>query len=181
MFQEHLTQADHFYIYQFNNKFSYLFDYTNKRKWIPGPLLPKDVAFLHSSAIGINQTAVIFLRASPSVPFQDFVIYDYDSKDTNKMNFIYNFESQSWTRIVDMPIQLQFAYYNLPLTLDFDKNGTRLIQVLGFDEYFDVSAINDLNEVGLWTLNLSYMEWSKQKILPAKFVTYGILIIKVCL
>ena len=58
LFQEHLIQADHFYIYQFNNKFSYLFDYINKRNWIPGPLLPKDVAFLHSSAIAINQTAV---------------------------------------------------------------------------------------------------------------------------
>ena len=39
-----------------------------KKKWIPGPTLPKNVAFLHSSAIAINRTAVIFLRASPAKP-----------------------------------------------------------------------------------------------------------------
>ena len=108
------------------------------------------------------------------MPFLDFVIFDYESEDKHKMNFIYNFESQLWTRIIDMPIQLQFGSYNLPLTLDFDKYGTRLIQVLGFDEYYDVSAINDLKEVKLWTLNLNLMEWSKQKLFPTKFVTYGI-------
>ena len=131
------------------------------------------MAFLYSSAIGINQTSVLFLRASPAKPFIDTSIFDYNSEEKNKMNFIYDLESKLWTRIVDMPKDLQFDSYNLPMTITFDKDGTKLIQVLGFHKIFDISATNDQSEAKLWTLNLGLMEWFYTKLFPSQFITYG--------
>ena len=173
LFQATIGQDTSSYLYYYNHKYSYLFDTKNKKKWISGPIPLKNVAFLYSSAIGINETAVLFLRASPAIPYIDASILDYNSEDKYKMNFIYDIESKLWTRIVDMPKDLQFASYNLPMTIAFDKNGTRLIQVLGFHEFFEPSIINDQNEATLWTLNLSLMLWSNKELFQSKFITYG--------
>ena len=105
----------------YNNEFSYLFEYIDKKRWISGPMPPKTVSFLHSSAIGINKTAVIFLRASPVVFGANF---NYDHQSEHKLNYIYNFDSQSWVRIIDLPDEMAFKSYNLPLTITFDKNST---------------------------------------------------------
>ena len=114
------------------------------------------------------------MRASPAIPFIDASIFDYNSEEKNKMNFIYDLESKLWTRIVDMPKDLQFDSYNLPMTITFDKDGTKLIQVLGFHKIFDISATNDQSEAKLWTLNLGLMEWFYTKLFPSQFITYGI-------
>ena len=60
------------------------------------------LAHTYSSAVAINKTAVIFIRASPAKPHplgihasEGIVQIDNESKDANKMNFIYNFDDQS--------------------------------------------------------------------------------------
>ena len=103
-----------------DDEFSYLFEYADKKRWISGPIPPKTVTFLHSSAFGINKTAVIFLRASPAKYFGKN--YKSDHQYMHKLNYIYNFESQSWVRITDLPDEMAFISYNLPLTITFDKN-----------------------------------------------------------
>ena len=131
---------------------------------------PKTVSFLHSSAIGINKTAVIFLRASP-VFFGANFNYDYQSH--HKLNYIYNFDSQSWVRIIDLPDEMAFKSYNLPLTITFDKNSTTYLQVFGFNKYLSGGYTPGSNEVTLWTLNLNKMEWMNQDLLPGKFIPFG--------
>ena len=153
-----------------NNKLSYLFDYMNKKRWISGPLPPKNVVLLHSAAIAINKTAVIFLRASPSF---DATIFDIYNEDNHKLNFIYNFESQSWTRIIDMPDQMLFSTYNLPLAITFNKYGTTLLQIFGFHDSIGIWNIFDLTRATLWTLDMGQLKWFFQDLYPEKFMGYG--------
>ena len=164
-------------IYDASN--SKLFEYTSKQKWISGPTLPKNVAFLYSSAIAINATAVIFVRASPAKPhhsafFNNSIVLDNNAKNAHKLNFIYNFEDSSWRRIADLPDQFSIgSKYELPLTITIDKNGTKLLQMFGFDQddgfFFSIEK-----EVTIWTLNLESRIWSKGEITSKVFVTSGI-------
>ena len=162
------------------NQASYIFEYANKKHWLVGPTLPKNVSFLHSSATSINKTSVIFLRASPAKLYGEFglnsnlIISDDYSEYAHKLNFIYNFEDHSWKRIIDMPSQLSIsATYNLPIAMTIAKDGIRLLKVFGFhsvsiDEYLFE------NEASIWTLNLDKMVWSVEEINQKEFPTFGI-------
>ena len=158
---------------------SQLFEHI-KKKWIPGPTLPQNIAFLHSSAIAINRTAVILLRASPAKPhpnihhaYNDVIVFEHNHKNTHKLNFIYNFEDKTWKRIVDMPEPLSIgARYNLPLIITFGKNGTKLLQVFGFEHNNGKFLLTE-NVANLWTLNLETMTWSAQSLYYKEFVTFG--------
>ena len=162
------------------NQASYIFEYANKKHWLVGPTLPKNVAFLHSSATSINKSSVIFLRASPSKPTGvsgpngNLMISDDKAENAHKLNFIYNFEDHSWKRIIDMPSQLSIsATYNLPIAMTIAKDGIRLLKVFGFhsvsiDEYLFE------NEASIWTLNLDKMVWSVEEINQEEFPTFGI-------
>ena len=138
------------------------------------------MAFTYSSAIAINKTAVIFVRASSAKPHplgihasEGIVQIDNESKDANKMNFIYNFDDQSWRRIIDLPDQLSIGTkYNMPLTIKYDKNGTKTLQVFGFADNHGYTFVVE-NEVSLWSLNLDTMAWSDQNIQTKNFVTFG--------
>ena len=164
-------------IYDASN--SQMFEYANKQKWISGPTLPKNVAFLYSSAIAINATAVIFVRASPAKPhhsafFNNSILLDKNAKNAHKLNFIYNFEDSSWKRIIDMPEDFSIgAKYELPLTITIDKNGTKSLQIFSFDQedgfFFSIEK-----EVTIWTLNLGSSIWSKGEMTIETFVTSGI-------
>ena len=166
-------KANVFGVFDNNHKFTYLFDYINKKRWISGPVPPTNVAFLHSSAIAINKTAAIFLRASPTAPFTNGAFIANYHEDMHKLNYIYNFESKSWQRIIDMPLQMQFSTFNLPLTITFNKDGTKLLHVFGFHNHFDTLTVYDLNRATLWTLNLNMMNWSNQELFSRRFIGYG--------
>lgn len=169
-------------IHNVNN--SQMFEYVDKKRWILGPILPKDVAFMYSSAIAINRTSVIVIGASPTKPHnlwmyasEGIVQIDKNSKEAYKMSFIYNFENKSWRRILDLPKDLSNSgKYNMPLTITIDKNGTKSLQVFGFENNPLVLLIE--NEVTLWVLNLEQMVWSNQNLQTKKFVTFGNIIQK---
>ena len=111
------------------------------------------------------------MRASPAKNFGRN--YKSDHQYEHKLNFIYNFESQSWVRIIDLPDEMAFKSYNLPLTITFDKNSTTHLQVFGFNRYLSGEHTPCPNDVTLWTLNLSQMEWMKIESFSEKFVPYG--------
>ena len=145
-----------------------------------GPTLPKNVAFLHSSATSVNKTSVIFLRASPAKPYGEsgfnanLMISDDKSENAHKLNFIYNFEDHSWKRIVDMPDQLSIsASYNLPLSMTISKDGIRLLKVFGFHTIGKHPFLSE-NEASIWTLNVDKMVWSVEEIYQKEFPTFGI-------
>ena len=169
-------------IHKGNN--SQMFEYVDKKRWILGPILPKDVAFMYSSAVAINRTSVIVIGASPTKPHnlwmyasEGIVQIDKNSKEAYKMSFIYNFENKSWRRILDLPKDLSNSgKYNMPLTITIDKNGTKSLQVFGFENNPLVLLIE--NEVTLWVLNLEQMVWSNQNLQTKKFVTFGNIIQK---
>ena len=129
------------------------------------------MTFLHSSAIGINKTAVIFLRASSVTSFGGN--FNPEQQYKHKLNYIYNFENQSWVRIIDLPDEMAFKSYNLPLAITFDKNSTTHLQVFGFHRYLSGGYTPGPNEVTLWTLDLCKMEWMKLKSFSEIFVPFG--------
>ena len=167
----------------FNNIYyasnSQIFEYANKKQWISGPTLPKDVAFLYSSAIAVNGTAVIFVRASPAKPhdspfYNNSIVLDNNAKNAHKLNFMYNFEHNSWKRIADLPEQFSVgAKYELPLTITIDKNGSKLLEIFEFDQK-DGPFFSFEKEVSFWTLNLETSSWSKREIASKPFITSGI-------
>ena len=165
-------------IHNINN--SQMFEYVDKKRWILGPDLPKGVAFMYSSGMAINRTAVIVIGASPTKPHhlwmyasEGIVQIDKNSKDAYKMSFIYNLENKSWRRIVDLPKDLSNGgKYNMPLTITINKNGSKLLQVFGFENNNGIIYLNE-NEVTLWILDLELMAWSSQKLHTDKFVTFG--------
>ena len=111
------------------------------------------------------------MRASPAKNFGRN--YKSDHQYEHKLNFIYNFESQSWVRIIDLPDEMAFKSYNLPLTITFDKNSTTNLQVFGFKKYLSGGYTPGPNEVTLWTLNLNKMEWMNLDLFPGKFIPFG--------
>ena len=64
------------------------------------------------------------------------------------------------------------ARYNLPLIITFGKNGTKLLQVFGFEHNNGKFLLTE-NVANLWTLNLETMTWSAQSLYYKEFVTFG--------